>query len=84
MDQRADYLCDQALDDLSMFFKKHIKDPVELKRFLGYLDECRKEGRIGFRFIHTELMNYRKIQGDYFLFSDEEKEMIENLFYFWG
>jgi len=84
MTERTDYPCNKALDDLEIFFKSHIRDPSELHRFLGYLDQCRKEGRIGFRFIHTELMNYRKTNSDYFPFSESERKMIDDLLYFWG
>lgn len=84
MSQRTHYPCDQALDDLDTFFRKHIADTAELKRFLEYIDECRRAGRIGFRFIHSELMNYRKKNSDYFSFSDEEREMIDDLLYFWA
>ena len=84
MNQRTDYPCNQALDDLEAFFYRHIQDPSELQRFLGYLDECRKEARMGFRFIHTELMNYRKNHSDYFPFTDDERKMIDELLYFWA
>lgn len=84
MSLRVDYINDDALNDLEVFFKKHIKDSHELQRFLSYLNECRKEKRIGFRFIHEELMKYRKSNSDYFPFSEEERKMIEDLFHFWG
>lgn len=84
MTLRVDYKCDDALNDLEVFFKKHIKDNNELQLFLNYLNECRKEKRVGFRFIHKELMKYRKSNSDYFLFTEEERKMIDDLFYFWG
>jgi hypothetical protein len=84
MSQSADYPLNKALFDLEVFFRKHITRPDELKKFLGYLDECKDEGQIGFRFIHEELMNYRKKYSDYFPFTDSERQMMDDLLYFFG
>lgn len=84
MTHRADYPCDEALSDLEIFFNKHIKYPSDLVRFKSYMDECKRARRIGFRFIHSELMRYRKERSDYFIFDPDEKKMIEDLLYFWA
>ncbi|WP_119968666.1 hypothetical protein [Shewanella japonica] len=84
MNTRIDYKLDDALNDLEVFFKAHIKRKSELEKFLSYLDESRKAKRISFRFIHQELISYRSKESDFFPFSDEERKMIEDLFYFWG
>jgi hypothetical protein len=81
---RKEYICNDALKDLEVFFKKHVKNQQELEKFLNYLDECRNEQRIGFRFIHEELMQYRESNSDYFSFSEEERKMVDDLFHFWG
>lgn len=84
MSNRSDYPCLEALNDLKVFFRTHIKDKATLDELIDYLGECQKENRIGFRYIHERLMKYRKDFSDYFPFSEAEKGMIDDLFYFWG
>lgn len=84
MSSRADYPCKKALEDLEVFFKAHIRDKSTLDDLLDHLDACKVANRIGFKYIHERLMKYRKDFSDYFPFSDDEKEMIDDLFYFWG
>ena len=79
-----DYPCGEAINDLQVFLKRHIRDVNELNRFLDYLTECKNAGRIGFRFVHEELMKYREKYSDYFLFDSKERQMIDELFHFWG
>jgi hypothetical protein len=82
--QRNDYPVDEAISDLEFFFKKNIKDFSTLNELLEHLQTCKDANRIGFRYIHERLMKYRKDSADYFLFSDSEKKMIDDLFYFFG
>lgn len=84
MSRRSDYPCNEAIQDLEVFFRQHIMEPNELQKFLEYLVECKVASRIGFRFLHEKLMIYRKTYSDYFPFSDDEREMIDDLFHFWG
>jgi len=82
--KRNNYPCSEAVDDLESFFRKHISIDSDLKRFLNILEDFRKEGRVSYRFIQSELMEYRKINSDYFSFSDDERQMFDDLSYFWG
>ncbi len=84
MTKRSDYPCHEALNDLQTFFNAHITDQLELRKFSDLLKNCKSSNRVAFRHIHQELMNYRKEKSDYFPFSEQEKEMIEDLLYFWG
>lgn len=84
MSNRKDYPCDEAIDGLECFFKKNIKNQVSLDDLLAYLELCRKNKRLGFRYVHEELMKYRKEFSDYFEYTPKEREMIDDLFYFWG
>lgn len=84
MNDREDYLFDDAINDLEVFFRKHITYNNELCRFIEYLNDCKEVQRIGFRFLHEELMAYRMRYSDYFTFSEKERKMIQDLFYFWG
>lgn len=84
MNQRSNYPINDAIDDLEKFFRKNISSSDELQKFLVYLEKSKSENRLAFRFVHEELMKYRKKNSDYFLFSDEERKMIDDLLYFWG
>lgn len=84
MSIRSDYPCNEAINDLEVFFRKHIANAKELQRFLDYLVQFKAAGRVSFRFLHEELMAYRKTNSDYFPFSDEERKMIDELSHFWG
>lgn len=82
--KRTDYPCDEALDDLATFIKAHIKDTVIRQELVDHLNECRNVGRLRFRYIHEEIMKYRKNFSDYFAFTEDERKMVDDLFYFWG
>jgi len=84
MSTNNDYPCNKAIDDLEQFLKKHIKDQRSLKDFLSYLSKCRASQKLGFRYLHEEIMSYRKEHSDYFLYSELERKMIDDLMHFWG
>ena len=85
MPQKKDYSSyTDALDDLQVFVRKHIKVENEKDELLNYLEECRKSKMVSFRYIYEEIMKYRKEHSDYSKFSDEERKMIDDLFHFWG
>jgi hypothetical protein len=84
MTQRSDYPLEQALSDLEMFFSKRIKNTSDLDKFTAHIEDCRSAKKIGFRFIHEELMKYRKNNSDYFYLDSKERQMIDDLLCFWG
>ncbi|MCX2831880.1 hypothetical protein [Microbulbifer thermotolerans] len=84
MATRPDYPYQEAILDLENFFKSHIKDDQTLHELLNHLDECKLNNQVDFRYIHERFMKYRKDFSDYSTFSKKEKDMIEDLFYFWG
>ncbi len=81
---RKDYPYNVALDDLETFIIKHVNNCKERKNFLDYFKLCRQEESLSFRYIHQEYMSYRKKTSHYSSHTQEEKEMIEDLFHFWG
>jgi hypothetical protein len=81
---RKDYPFNEALDDLTVFFESHIKDEKFKKNLMEYIELCRKEKTVTMRSIHEEFFNYRKDSSDYSSFSEKEKEMLDDLFHFWG
>lgn len=83
MSSRIDYPLDNALRDLEKFFKAHIKDKNSRESLLDYLETCKKSNKLGFRYLHEALMKYRRDFSDYFEYSESEKQMIDDLFYFW-
>lgn len=81
---RSDYPYQEAISDLEIFFKSHIKDDKTLQELLNHLNECKRSNQVDFRCIYERFMKYRKDFSDYSTFSKKEKDMIEDLFYFWG
>ncbi len=51
MHLRNDYPYNEALDDLVAFFKLRIKNDFRKKELLGYLEKCRREKTVTFRYI---------------------------------
>ena len=85
MPKKKDYSSySDALDDLQTFINKHINADKKKSELSEYLEECRKSKTVSFRYIHEEIMKYRKEYSDYSRFSDEERKMIDDLFHFWG
>lgn len=80
---RENYPYNEALDDLTIFFKKHIKDEIFLKKMLLVLDQSRERKTVPIRGIHEEFMQYRKKNTDYFSFSNDETKMWDDLLGIW-
>lgn len=81
---RSDYPYNEALDALIVFFCKRVKNDAAKKKLLDYLEECRKEKTVTFRYIHEQYMAYRKENADYEELTENEKELFDDLFHFWG
>lgn len=81
---RSDYPFDNALDDLKKFFNRRVKNDVAKKELLDYLEECRKEKTVTFRYIHEQYVKYTNDNKDYEALLDSDKKMIDDLFHFWG
>lgn len=84
MNITTDYPITEAINDLENFLKSKIKNQDELTGFMKYLEQCKASQNLGFRYIHEELMKYRKTHSDYFSYSEAERKMIDKLFYYWG
>lgn len=81
---RKDYPYDEAINDLANYVEKHIFHDAEKEEFKALLDECRKENRVPMRQINLKISEYRKKYKSYTSHSESEKEMMEDLMYFWG
>ncbi len=81
---RTDYPYAEALNDMRDFFNTHVKDDASKKELLDYLEKCRKEKTVTFRHIYEKYIKYTNDNKDYTPLSDTDKNMIEDLFHFWG
>lgn len=84
MKLRKDYPYDLAIDDFSKFISRVVKDKVVLKEFSEILEDARSRKTFPMRGLHQKLMSYRRAKADYTTFTEEEREMIEDLMHFWG
>lgn len=84
MHLRNDYPYNEALDDLVAFFKLRIKNDFRKKELLGYLEKCRREKTVTFRYIYEKFIVYTNESKDYKKLTVKDKEMIDDLFHFWG
>lgn len=84
MSSRTDYPYDEALDDLEALVGKYVSDSTTNKELMDYLKLCRSNKTVTFRYIHEQIMNYRKEFSDYRKFDESESEMISDLMHFWG
>lgn len=84
MSNRSDYPYLEAIEDLENFVQKYISDAQEKKEIMEYLEICRINKTVTFRHIHELIMNYRKKFADYRIFSQSDREMIQDLMHFWG
>lgn len=81
---RNSYPYNEALDDLVEFFNRRIKNDFRKKELLGYLEKCRKEKTVTFRYIYEKFIEYTNENKDYEELTDKDREMIDDLFHFWG
>lgn len=84
MSNRQSYSYSEAIDDLDVFINKYVQDQKSKDELLEYLALCRTNKTVTFRYIHEEIMNYRKKFSDYRKFTVSEMKMIEDLMHFWG
>lgn len=80
---REDYPYNEALDDLIIFFKKHIKKQDILNELMDLINGCREEKMVSIRAIYETYSKYRKNYNDKFPCSPEEDQMWKDLLYFW-
>lgn len=84
MKLRRDYPYNQAIDDFAVFLSRVVKDKSVLEEFTCILVDARKRHTFPIRGLHNKLMSYRRDSSDYTPFTEEEREMIEDLMHFWG
>ena len=84
MQLRSDYPYDEALEDITDFFNRRVKDESTKSELFELLEKCRKAKRVSFRNIHNQYIKYTNDKKDYAPLSDEDKKMIDDLFHFWG
>ena len=84
MKLRKDYPYNLAIDDFSIFISRVVKDKEVLKEFSDILEGARNRKTFPMRGLHEKLMSYRKHKAEYISFTEEDREMIEDLMYFWG
>lgn len=75
---------EQALNDLEIFLNRVVMDQNIKNEFKLIIADARQRKTVPIRGIHEKLMQYRKEYKEYILFTDDEKEMIDNLLHFWG
>lgn len=83
MSSRTNYPHNEALDDLVVLVGKYVSDSAAKKELMDYLELCRSSKTVAFRYIHEQIMNYRKEFSDYRKFNESESEMISDLMHFW-
>lgn len=80
----VDYPYDQALSDLTIFFRRKIKNREALDELLATIDSCRQRKTVSIKAIDQLYLSYQKKYDDYTPLSDSEKEMWNNPFFIWG
>ncbi|MAZ87638.1 MAG: hypothetical protein CL693_08330 [Cellvibrionaceae bacterium] len=81
---RTDYPYDEALSDIENLFRRTVKDEASRKDLLNYIEKCKKQKTVTFRHIHEKYVKYTNDYKDYPTLSSKDKEMIDDLFHFWG
>ncbi len=84
MDLRTDYPCDEAVNDLRVFFLNHISDEKVRAEFNELLDEALESKSLPMRHINHKFFEYRKENNSYTRFSADERSMMEDLMHFWA
>lgn len=80
---KDNYSYTQALDDIELFLRKHIKEQSELNTFIKILNDCRSRKTVPVRGVQQLFADYCKKYENFFTYSKDEKEMWDDLFYFW-
>ncbi|GLQ74338.1 hypothetical protein [Vibrio penaeicida] len=84
MKLRQSYPIQEAIRDLETIFDKTVTDADFRKELQIILDLSKKSGRLPFRSIFEKFIAQRKKNQFYSDLPDEDKEIIEDLFHFWG
>ena len=84
MSHRDDYPYDEALNDIKSFIYQRVKCNAEKSKLFKYLDVCREKKIVTFRYIYQEISNIPTENRNLTPLSNDEKDMISDLFYFWG
>ena len=74
---------DEILNELERFFIQHVKDRQTLDELLQNIVNCRGRKTVSMRYFDTVFMNYRKTFSDYFIFTENEREMYDKALHFW-
>lgn len=81
---RTDYPYDEALDDITDFIERRVKNAKSKQEILDYLKKCRQGKTVTFRYIHEQYIKYANENQDYLPISEQDNNMIDDLFHFWG
>ena len=84
MNLRKDYPYDEALDDLEKFINRHVHHENVRREFFEILNESRYRRTVPMRGIHEKFIKYTKKYELYSPYTDDEKEMIDDLIHFWS
>jgi hypothetical protein len=74
----------EALNDLSVFFEKHVKDESCLDELRTLLSICKDDESVAAREFNNLYFAYRKEFQDYSKFTKNEELMWDDLMHFWG
>lgn len=84
MGLRKEYSCDEALSDLEKIINRLVVHDDVKKEFTNLFLECKKDGEIPMRWINVKLSQYWDEYKSSESLTNKEKEMLEDLMYFWG
>lgn len=84
MGLRKDYPYMEANNDFWELAKRVVKDEEVLEEFRVIFGEAKANKTFPMRGLHKKLMDYRKKSGNYINFTQDERDMIEDLLHFWG
>mgnify|MGYP000492079612 CR=1 FL=1 len=84
MTLRTDYPFDEALYDINDFINRRINNKNTKRELMDYLGKCRKGKIVSFRYIYEQYIKYTNDYTDFSPLSDDDKDMIDDLFHFWG
>ena len=73
----------EASEKLERFINRIILHEEERGSILSILFES-DDGNIPIRALHTSIMEYRKKYSVYKPFTDDEREMLDSIFQYWG
>lgn len=78
------YPYNDALNDLSFFFKTHVKNKECLENLNKLISVCRNDKSVAARQLNHLYFTYRKEHHDYTNFTKKEEIMWDDVMHFWG